>query len=240
MSRMDDEDEDDGADSDRHFRRTPKLATSTHWPGPLPGHFPGSEYRTTVDLGLGERGPAIHVRRNEFRRGPLGWPSMDEDFAARAQVLRGSCRYQRPDHSLCRGGEQTTTSARSLPASRTTRTASFAGVLVPGRGGAAIVAFLASLPGGSAGTAPPMKTSHLFTNLVIHLDGDQAEARSRAAVYSVRGTPEQVRVRGISYQDLVRRTPDGWRIANRVHSVAWEGGMEKRSHYRDARSLEEQ
>jgi hypothetical protein len=24
----------------------------------------------------------------------------------------------------------------------------------------------------------------------------------------------------------MRRTPDGWRIAKRVHSVAWEGAME--------------
>jgi hypothetical protein len=45
-------------------------------------------------------------------------------------------------------------------------------------------------------------------------------------MYSVRGNPEQVRIRGISYHDRMRRTPDGWRIAKRVHSVGWEGAAE--------------
>jgi 3-phenylpropionate/cinnamic acid dioxygenase small subunit len=150
---------------------------------------------------------------------------MDEDFAARAQVLEDRVAI---NDLIIRYAEAVDNHDDGALASCFTddATATFAGVPVPGRGGAAIVAFLSSLPGGSAGTAPPMKTSHLFTNVVINLDGDQAEARSRAAVYSVRGTPEQVRVRGISYQDLVRRTPDGWRIAKRMHSVAWEGGME--------------
>jgi 3-phenylpropionate/cinnamic acid dioxygenase small subunit len=150
---------------------------------------------------------------------------MAEDFAVRAQVLEDRVAI---NDLIIRYAEAVDNHDGGALASCFTDDAgaTFAGIPVPGRGGAAIVAFLASLPGGAAGTAEPMKTSHLFTNVVINLDGDQAEARSRAAVYSVRGTPGQVRVRGISYQDRMRRTPDGWRIANRVHSVAWEGAME--------------
>jgi 3-phenylpropionate/cinnamic acid dioxygenase small subunit len=104
--------------------------------------------------------------------------------------------------------------------------ATFAGVPVPGRGGDAVVAFLSSLGGGAPRPATPIKTSHLFMNVVVTLDGDEADARSSASVYSVRGEPEQVRIRGISYHDRMRRTPDGWRIAKRVHSVGWEGAAE--------------
>jgi hypothetical protein len=71
-----------------------------------------------------------------------------------------------------------------------------------------------------------MKTSHLFINVVIDLDGDEADARSTAAVYSVRGEPEQVHIRGITYHDRFRRTDDGWRIARRVHQPQWEGVAE--------------
>jgi 3-phenylpropionate/cinnamic acid dioxygenase small subunit len=150
---------------------------------------------------------------------------MDDDFAARAQVLEDRVAI---NDLIIRYAEAVDNHDDAALASCFTddAEATFAGVAVPGRGGAAIVAFLGSLPGGSAGTGAPMKTSHLFTNVVINIDGDEAEARSRAAVYSVRGNPEQVRVRSISYQDRMRRTPDGWRIANRVHSAAWEGAME--------------
>jgi 3-phenylpropionate/cinnamic acid dioxygenase small subunit len=104
--------------------------------------------------------------------------------------------------------------------------ASFGGVPVPGRGGPAVVSFLGSLGGGTPQPATPIKTSHLFMNVEITLDGDEADASSRALVCSVRGEPEQVRFRGISYDDRMRRTSDGWRIAKRVHSVGWEGAAE--------------
>jgi 3-phenylpropionate/cinnamic acid dioxygenase small subunit len=104
--------------------------------------------------------------------------------------------------------------------------ATFAGVEVPGRGGPAIVAFLNSLGAGAPRPAAPPKTSHLFMNVVIGLDGDEADVRSSASVYSVRGEPEQIRIRGISYRDRVARTPNGWRIRRRVHSVSWEGAAE--------------
>src|SRR3954471_19603723 len=104
--------------------------------------------------------------------------------------------------------------------------ATFAGVPVPGRGGDAVVAFLNSLGGGGPRPATPPRTSHLFMNVVVDLDGDEADVRSSASVYSVRGEPEQVRIRGIGYRDRVARTQQGWRISKRVHSVAWEGAAE--------------
>jgi len=104
--------------------------------------------------------------------------------------------------------------------------ASFGGIGVPGRGGKAVAAFLGSVAGTPQQTGIPMKTSHLFNNVVITLDGDEADVRSTASVYSVRGEPEQVHIRGITYHDRVRRTADGWRIARRVHVPHWEGVAE--------------
>jgi hypothetical protein len=98
--------------------------------------------------------------------------------------------------------------------------ASFAGVPA-GPGGAAIVAFLASLRG-----VRVIGSTHRFANIVVNLDGDEADVQSSAVVYGVRGEPLQLRLRGISYRDRFVRTAAGWRIARRVHSAAWEGGAE--------------
>jgi ketosteroid isomerase-like protein len=99
-------------------------------------------------------------------------------------------------------------------------TASFAGVPA-GPGGVAIAAFLASIMGTSR-TA----STHRFTNVAVTLQGDEADVHSSAVVYSVRGEPEQLRLRGITYRDRFVRTPAGWRIGRRVHSVAWEGAAD--------------
>jgi ketosteroid isomerase-like protein len=99
--------------------------------------------------------------------------------------------------------------------------ASFAGV-PSGIGGKAIAAFLGSMM--PTGDAPP--TMHLFTNIVVVLDGDRADVRSNAIVYGIRGEPEQVRLRGLGYNDSCVRTAAGWRIRKRVHSAAWEGAAE--------------
>ena len=99
-------------------------------------------------------------------------------------------------------------------------TASFAGVPA-GPGGAAIVAFLASLRG-----VLVIGSTHRFSNIVVNLDGDEADVQSSAVVYGVRGEPLQLRLRGIRYQDRFVRTAMGWRIARRVHSPAWEGAAE--------------
>ncbi len=58
---------------------------------------------------------------------------------------------------------------------------------------------------------------HLFGNMEIDVDGDQARATSRALTHLVEraGT---VHVRILRYRDKLRRTPAGWRIAERVHS----------------------
>jgi hypothetical protein len=99
-------------------------------------------------------------------------------------------------------------------------TASFAGVPA-GPGGAAIVAFLVSLR-----NAPVIGSTHRFGNVVVTLEGDEADVQSRAVVYGVRGEPLQLRMRGITYHDHFVRTADGWRIARRVHTPSWEGAAE--------------
>ena len=98
--------------------------------------------------------------------------------------------------------------------------ASFAGIPA-GPGGAAIAEFLASVGG-----SPRAASTHRFTNVAVSLDGDAADVDSSAVVYSVRGEPTQLRLRGIRYRDRFVRTVAGWRIARRVHSVAWEGAAD--------------
>jgi 3-phenylpropionate/cinnamic acid dioxygenase small subunit len=149
---------------------------------------------------------------------------MDEDVAARVQALEDRAAI---NDLIIRYAEAVDNRDNDALISCFTddAEATFAGVAVPGRGGTAVVAFLNSL-GDEGPPAMPIKTSHLFTNVVIRLEGDEADARCRASVYSVRGEPEEIRVRGVSYRDRMRRTPDGWRISNRTHSVAWEGAAE--------------
>ena len=102
---------------------------------------------------------------------------------------------------------------------------SFAGNTVPGRGGQAVVDFLGSLSGTPQRTGKPMVTSHLFINVVIDLDGDEADVRSTASVYSVRGEPEHfdAHPRHHVCYDRVRRTTDGWRIARKGARAAMGG-----------------
>ncbi len=99
--------------------------------------------------------------------------------------------------------------------------ASFAGVPA-GVGGRAIAAFLDSL----MGTGPRVPSLHLFTNVVVALDGDQADVRSNAIVYNLRTETARLHLRGISYHDTFVRTPTGWRIRKRVHSAAWEAAAD--------------
>jgi len=94
--------------------------------------------------------------------------------------------------------------------------ASFAGIVTSG-GGEAIAGFLLS-------TLGPAASTHVVSNALIELDGDRASVRSRAVVYGVRGEPEQLRLRGVTYDDSLVRTAEGWRIHRRVHSAQWEGG----------------
>lgn len=96
--------------------------------------------------------------------------------------------------------------------------ASFGGVVTTG-GGQAIAGFLLS-------TLGPAASTHIVSNAIVEIDGDRAAVRSRAVVYGVRGEPEQLRLRGVTYDDLCVRTSAGWRIARRVHSAQWEGGAD--------------
>jgi ketosteroid isomerase-like protein len=66
-------------------------------------------------------------------------------------------------------------------------------------------------------------TQHLFGVPLVHVDGDTATASSHAASYLVAngdGT-ETVLGRGLTYDDELVRTANGWRIARRVHRPIW-------------------
>ena len=87
--------------------------------------------------------------------------------------------------------------------------------LEPGR--AAIVAHMTPL-------ADILVTQHIVGTIWITLDGDTATARSYTTVHFVRpaagGTHEVVH-RGLSYDDRLVRTAEGWLFAERFHQVLW-------------------
>jgi ketosteroid isomerase-like protein len=103
-------------------------------------------------------------------------------------------------------------------------TAVYGGVrLEPGVDG--IVRFLKQLRPGTEERHPG---THLAANLLITLEGDEARAESYVIAYSV--PPEEpagapIKMRGVRYRDGLVREPDGWKIADRVHSVDWEGAV---------------
>jgi hypothetical protein len=93
--------------------------------------------------------------------------------------------------------------------------------LAPGR--AAIVDHLRPL----TDTVSTVVTQHIVGTVWIRLDGDNADiatARSYTTVHIVRpaggGTHEVVH-RGLSYDDTLVRTAEGWRFAERFHQVLW-------------------
>lgn len=96
--------------------------------------------------------------------------------------------------------------------------ASFAGIAA-GAGGHSIATFLLS-------TLGPAESTHVVANVRVELRGDEAAVSSVAVVYGVRGEPEQLRLRGVTYRDVCVRTPNGWRIRERVHTPRWEGGAQ--------------
>ena len=95
--------------------------------------------------------------------------------------------------------------------------ATFAGVPA-GVGGRAITSFLRS----TMGTATRLASTHNVANITVTVRGDEADAISNAVVYGVRGDPPEMRARGVRYDDLLVRTPDGWRIKRRTHRPHWE------------------
>ncbi|MFO8102369.1 MAG: nuclear transport factor 2 family protein [Dehalococcoidia bacterium] len=71
-------------------------------------------------------------------------------------------------------------------------------------------------------------TQHIVTNFDIRIQGD--EAVSRCVFYNpmVMGTGEseqQMFFVGGYYNDKLTRTPEGWRIAERIEESAWQYGM---------------
>ena len=66
-------------------------------------------------------------------------------------------------------------------------------------------------------------TQHVVGSIAVDLDGDRATAQSYTVVHFVRRAPggHEVVHRGLRYDDRFVRTPDGWRIDERVHQVLW-------------------
>jgi len=66
---------------------------------------------------------------------------------------------------------------------------------------------------------PVPMTQHIVTNVLIQLGSDTAEVGS--LVFNPLGNKDRVVLVGGSYHDRVERTPDGWRIAERVAEFTW-------------------
>lgn len=70
------------------------------------------------------------------------------------------------------------------------------------------------------GTVLGQASTHIMANLVIDLDGDRATAGSQGVAYIYNeGT---VFARGITYDDRLVRTSDGWRLSSREHNAQWQ------------------
>ncbi len=92
-----------------------------------------------------------------------------------------------------------------------------------------------SSAGGAKGPMPEVKqwlaevmpmfpmTQHLVVNKVVAIDGDHATARS--AVFNPMGLPDgdglQLFFDGAYYNDKLVRTPDGWRISERIEVTSY-------------------
>lgn len=72
------------------------------------------------------------------------------------------------------------------------------------------------------------RSTHLTGNILIRIDGDTGTAESSAVVYLVGpgSAGDLMAIRGVTYSDVVRRTPSGWKLAKRVHRLLWQRGPE--------------
>lgn len=74
-----------------------------------------------------------------------------------------------------------------------------------------------------------MKVStHFMGNFnLTRLEGDTAETQINAIAFLVEpGEPDdRVVMRSLRYLDRLRRTPDGWRISHRIHTLDWSCQM---------------
>jgi hypothetical protein len=66
-------------------------------------------------------------------------------------------------------------------------------------------------------------SQHISGSISVSVDGDAATARSYAVAYLVlvAGDGHELVQRGLVYDDQLVRTPDGWRIRDRVHQAIW-------------------
>jgi 3-phenylpropionate/cinnamic acid dioxygenase small subunit len=93
--------------------------------------------------------------------------------------------------------------------------------------------------GGEAGAYPDVKAwlakvlphfpayQHLVTNKQITIDGDHATSRSEfynPMVMAKQDGTTSIFFVGGEYHDQLTRTPDGWRITNRVEQSIWTDG----------------
>ena len=65
---------------------------------------------------------------------------------------------------------------------------------------------------------------HTISTSRVDLDGDEARARTAAQVMMVSAGPQgqdHVLFAGLWYRDHLVRSPDGWRIRERVQEYAW-------------------
>jgi 3-phenylpropionate/cinnamic acid dioxygenase small subunit len=74
------------------------------------------------------------------------------------------------------------------------------------------------------GVDSSLASTHLVGNVQIEVDNDRATSVSATiAVHVVEraGDGTRVLIRGLRYHDRLRRSKDGWRIAERVHEQRW-------------------
>jgi len=74
----------------------------------------------------------------------------------------------------------------------------------------------------SGATATIIWQHHLLNVYHINIDGDQAKTLSYLTSYQVfKENPDAAIILVARYHDELRRTPDGWKISDRVMEVLW-------------------
>jgi 3-phenylpropionate/cinnamic acid dioxygenase small subunit len=72
-------------------------------------------------------------------------------------------------------------------------------------------------------------TQHIIVNKIVVIDGDRATARS--AVFNPMGLPDSngllLFFEGAYYNDKLVRTPDGWRISERIEATSYSTRLQR-------------
>ena len=76
------------------------------------------------------------------------------------------------------------------------------------------------------------RTQHFVHNVLYDVEGEQAQGQTYCLACHLQQTPGgAVKIdMGITYDDILRRTPDGWRIARRLFNLLWSSTGEVESH----------